>query len=139
MSFLAIILSLCFIILAIIHFNWANGGAWGLEKAIPTNNDGERVLNPSKFDSFTVGLILTFFAIFYLYLFNFTKFPIPAWVIKIGVWSIPSIFLLRAIGDFKYVGLFKKVKHTTFGKTDTLIFIPLCLAISIIGYVIALP
>ena len=36
-----------------------------------------------------------------------------------GLWIIASLFMLRAIGEFKYVGFFKKYKHIQFGKNDT--------------------
>ena len=54
---------------------------------------------------------------------------------RFGGWVIPIIFLLRAIGEFKYVGIFKRVKKTKFGRFDTKLFSPLCLIISILGII----
>ena len=51
-------------------------------------------------------------------------------------WIISILFFIRAIGDFKYVGFFKKVKQTTFGEMDTTYFSPLCLVISMVGILI---
>ncbi|TKI67695.1 DUF3995 domain-containing protein [Lysinibacillus mangiferihumi] len=42
------------------------------------------------------------------------------------------IFLIRAIGDFKYVGFFKKIKHSQFARNDTWLYSPLCLFISLV-------
>ena len=137
-STLSILLFVIFIILGLIHFNWVFGGKWGFEKTLPTKENGERVLNPKKFDSAVVGLGLTFFGLFYLLKSGFLNFDIPIWIIIYGSWIIPSIFILRAIGDFKYVGFLKKIKNTEFGKIDSKLFSPLCLIIGIIGIVIQL-
>jgi hypothetical protein len=45
---------------------------------------------------------------------------------------------LRAIGDFNYVGFFKKIKHTKFGKNDTKYFSPLCLTIGVLTIILEL-
>lgn len=47
---------------------------------------------------------------------------------------IPQI---RAIGDFKYVGVFKKVQRTGFARNDTKIYTPLCVIIATISFLIA--
>ena len=134
---MAILLSFTFWVLSGIHFNWTFGGTWGLNKALPTNSSGKRLLNPRKIDSFIVGSILTGFGFFYLDIAQYISLKLPQGITKYMIWIIPTIFLLRVIGDFKYVGLFKTVKNTDFAKADTRIFIILCLAISLIGFVIA--
>ncbi len=126
-----------FLILGIIHFNWVIGGQFGFVQAIPTKENGERVLNPKKMDSAIVGAGLLVFSFFYLILANLISFDLPHWFLKYGIWIIPSIFLLRAIGDFKYIGFFKRIRQTEFGKWDTKLFSPLCLVIALIGFVLA--
>ena len=66
------------------------------------------------------------------------SYDLPDWIIKYGGWIIPIIFILRAIGEFKYVGFFKRIKQTEFGKLDTKFFSPLCLTIGLIGILIEL-
>ena len=39
--------------------------------------------------------------------------------------------LARAIGEFKYVGFFKRVRGSRFARLDTLIYSPLCLSLAI--------
>ncbi len=133
MLYVNILLALTFFILSSIHFYWAVGGKWAFHHVLPTNEQGERVLHPKNRDSVIVGLALFLFAVVYFAktaLFNLsTGKDMLVW----AGWIIPAIFLLRAIGDFKYVGFFKKVKSTTFGKADTKLFSPLCLAIGIAG------
>ena len=36
-----------------------------------------------------------------------------------------------AVGDFTYVGWFKRVRHTSFGKMDTRLYTPLCTALGL--------
>lgn len=133
---LPITLSLIFITLAAIHFNWVFGGRFGFAAALPTKITGERVLNPKTIDSAIVGLVLTIFSLFYLLKSGLISFPLPQWLFSSIGWVIPTIFLLRAIGDFKYVGFFKRVRSTKFGKLDSKFFSPLCLLIAILGLII---
>ena len=135
---LSILLSTLFFVLGIIHLNWVVGGKFGFEESIPTKETGEKILNPKKIDSGIVGLGLITFGIFYLLKSDLITLNEPDWILEYGSWIIPSIFILRAIGEFKYIGFFKKVKKTVFGKLDTKFFSPLCLIIGIIGIFIQL-
>ena len=132
----SLLLSLIFPVLAIIHFNWFFGGAFGFEVSLPTKESGERVLNPKKIDSVIVGLALLAFCCFYFYKSGITALFLPHWIMEYTSWIISFLFFIRAIGDFKYVGFFKKVKQTTFGEMDTTYFSPLCLVISMVGILI---
>ena len=132
---LSLILVVVFAILGVIHLSWVFGSKWGFAESLPTNEKGERVLNPKKFDSAIVGLGLCFFALFYLIKSGLFTLDIPSWIAQYGSWIIPSIFLLRVIGDFKYIGFFKRIKETDFGKRDSKLFSPLCLGIGLIGVV----
>ncbi len=120
------LLIIIFVVLSVVHFYWAFGGKWGIDSALPTNEDGVRVLNPRAIESAIVGVGLLLFAIFYLVRTGVLSITLPSWLILYAGWILPSIFLLRVIGDFKYVGLFKKLKSTKFAKKDTRYFIPLC-------------
>ncbi len=132
---LSLILFLIFVVLGGFHFYWLFGGLWGLEKAIPTK-DGLSSLAIPKIATFFVAVVLVSFGLLYLIKSGFLTIDGPNWIINYGYWFVPSIFILRAIGDFKYVGLFKKIKHTTFANADSKVFIPLCLAIGIMGILV---
>jgi len=135
---LSILLSIILIGLGLIHFNWAVGGKFGFSESLPTKESGERVFNPRKIDGAIVGIGLTAFGIFYILRSGLIEFYLPEWIMKYGSWIIPSIFILRAIGEFKYVGFFKSVRKTDFGKLDTKLFSPLSLIIGIFGIIIQL-
>lgn len=135
---ISILLSIILIGLGLIHFNWVIGGKFGFAESLPTKKSGERVLNPKKIHSTIVGIGLTTFGIFYILKSRFIEHNLPEWIMKYGSWVIPILFLLRAIGDFKYIGFFKSVKSTDFGKLDYKLFSPLCLIIGILGILIQL-
>lgn len=121
-----------------LHLYWAAGGNFGFAASLPTKESGERVLNPKKIDSAIVGLGLVSFGFYYLLKTELIEYPLPNWLTTYGGWIIPSIFLLRALGDFKYVGFFKRVTKTDFAYKDTRYFSPLCLITGIIGILIQL-
>ncbi|MHA7965352.1 DUF3995 domain-containing protein [Paenibacillus sp. CAU 1782] len=55
----------------------------------------------------------------------------PDWLFSFGGWLLGSLFRIRAIGDLKWVGFFKKRKGTLFAKWDTALFSPLCLLLGV--------
>ena len=132
---LSVLLSFILILLGSIHFNWAFGGTFGFLNALPTNENGEKVLNPKKIDSAIVAIGLTLFGLFYIIKSGLIEYELPEWILTYVGWIIPIIFILRAIGEFKYVGFFKSVKNTGFAKLDTNFFSPLCLFIGIGGLI----
>jgi len=137
-TILSIILLTIFTGLGLIHFYWLFGGKWGLEKVIPTKENQTSTLSIPKFATLIVALVLILFGLIYLVKSGLINLQIPNLVTKYGYWIIPSIFILRAIGDFKYVGFFKKIKDTEFAKADSKWFVPLCLTIGIFGILIQL-
>ncbi|MBK7465824.1 MAG: DUF3995 domain-containing protein [Saprospiraceae bacterium] len=54
-------------------------------------------------------------------------------LMKYSLSFIAILFIVRAIGDFQYVGFFKKIKHSLFAEYDTNYFSPLCLIIGILA------
>jgi len=137
-TILSIILFIIFIILACFHFYWFIGGTWGLDKVIPSKGAKANSIQIPKFATLIVGLGLTSCGLLYLIKSGLWSFAIPSWISSYAFWLIPIIFILRSIGEFNYVGFFKKVKHSDFAKADSKIFSPLCLFIGIAGIFIQL-
>jgi hypothetical protein len=115
-----------------IHIYWALGGKWSLKTALPTDEKGEYVLSPEPADLLSVGVVLIAFSIFHLIRIDVIPTPMPDWMEETGSWIIGGVFILRALGDFTYVGYFKKVKHTPFGRLDSKFYSHLCLYIGIL-------
>lgn len=135
-TLIAIILFIIFTVLGGFHFYWFFGGTWGLNKVIPSKGDQASTLQIPKLATLVVALGLVSFGIMYLMKAGLVTFSVPTWILTYGYWFIPAIFILRAIGEFNYVGFFKKVKHSEFAKADTKIFAPLCLFIGVLGILI---
>lgn len=127
-----------FLFLSSIHIYWGLGGKWSKDAAIPTKANNKKVFIPGAFSTFIVALGLLSFGLFILVKAEVLNFQIPLWLDKFGLWIIASIFIIRAIGEFNYVGFFKKIKQTQFGRNDTKYYSPLCLIIGILTIIIEL-
>jgi len=131
---IALILSIIVIAIALLHFYWVGGGKWALDKVIPFELDGNKLFFPTKIMTALVGITFTGIAIFiYLRLTN-ESFFLPKWIFENGIYCLAGVFLLRAIGDFKYVGFFKKIKGTVFAMYDSKFYSPLSFGISILFF-----
>ncbi len=138
MFLLQLILFLIFLILSGFHFYWLFGGSFGTDSVYPTKPGEESTINIPKFATLIVAIGLLSIAIYYLSQTGLINLPLPVWLLKFTGWFVSAIFTLRAIGEFNYVGLFKKVKGTKFASADSKLFSPLCLFIGIIGFIIQL-
>lgn len=127
MIFFASITIITLVIAALFHFYWAFGGTVGANKVIPTV-DGKAMLNPSRYLTAFVGLVLLGFA-WIAYLLNFKELTILSYAKEIvyAGWVLSAVFFIRSIGDFHFVGFFKKIRSTEFAKFDTKYFSPLTL------------
>jgi hypothetical protein len=132
----ASLLVIIFVLISFLHFYWAAGGKWAIDNVVPRDEEGSPVLKTGVGASVVVGLGLLFFALYYLLLTGIVEFTAPDIILNSFGWIIPSIFLLRAIGDFKYIGFTKKIKNTTFARLDTVYFAKLCLLIASLGLLI---
>lgn len=134
MIILTSILTIIFLTLSILHLNWAIGNSWGYDQSIPSNEDGSLPFRPGKISCLIVGLFLALISAFYF--INPQEGNPNNWIFDYGRWIIPIIFTIRAIGDFKYAGLTKKIKSTTFAKMDSKYYTPLCILIAALGFIV---
>ncbi len=129
---IGILVSLVFSLLAGIHIYWGLGGKWGAEASVPVTLSNEKVLNPKSLDCFIVASGLLAFSGLVLIKAGIISMALPDWLTTYGLWVVILLFLVRAIGDFRYVGFFKKIKSTRFGQLDTKYYSPMCLTISLL-------
>ena len=137
LTILLVINSVIFIGLSGIHFYWLMGGKWGLSMSLPYNPSTQDFLfKPSALSTLGVAIGLLLFAL--ITIGNAFDFPfgIELRYLRWGDLVISFIFLIRAIGDFKYIGFFKCIRETPFGKNDSKFYSPLCLIIAIMGFLI---
>jgi len=124
----SIILCVVFLTLSAIHVRWLFGDRLGMEGVVPTR-DGEPLLRPGKGATLTVAVALACAALVSVWR-GLDPLVGPTWVPRLGIWVLAAVFALRAIGEFRYIGLFKRVRGTRFARNDSLFFSPLCLGIS---------
>lgn len=134
---LGFINTIIFILLAAIHIYWGIGGKWGSKQALPQNIGRENpVFLPGMVACFVMALGLFSMAILTLNQAEIININLPNALKNYGMYAIGVIFLLRALGDFKYVGFFKRIKNTEFGRLDTQLYAPLCLYLGITSFMI---
>lgn len=135
---LGAVLLLTFSALSILHIYWAFGGRRGLLQVIP-EVDGEPVFRLDfNFSFLTLGVAFLLAMAGGLCAVQGRLLWIsPCEWSRLGMWCLSAVFALRAIGEFRLVGFFKRVKGTTFATWDTRLFSPLCLAIAVLAATLA--
>jgi hypothetical protein len=116
-------------VLGVIHLYWAAGGRLGKSAPLPTAN-GRAVLHPTPLITVVVALGLFAMAALVAVRIGWISVPAIAGFVPAGIWFVAGIFLLRAIGDFHYIGFFKQVRDSRFARLDTLVYSPLCLLLA---------
>ena len=112
-----------------LHIYWAFGGRWGWGAAIP-QIDGRPAFSPSRLATLVVALGLAAAAVLPLVRTGVFPFPVPPWLSQWSAVFLAALFFIRAVGDFRLVGFFKRVRGTSFAIWDTRLFSPLCLLLA---------
>ncbi|ALA40506.1 hypothetical protein ABE82_02715 [Paenibacillus peoriae] len=112
-------------VLSGMHLYWVFGGQKGAKAAIPSTGTA-LLFEPSKIGTSIVAILLALAAWFVLELGGVTQFLFFSSFHSYGAGLLSCIFILRSIGDFKWVGFFKRKKGTVFAKWDTALYSPLC-------------
>jgi hypothetical protein len=114
--------------LAFLHVYWALGGRWGKDAAVPRRPGGERLFEPSARSTWLVAIALAAAAYAVRLAVRAGPLHIAA---AIAVALLALAFLARAIGDFRWVGAFKRERGSKFARLDTRYFVPLCLLLAL--------
>ena len=122
---LAGIVCAAFVVLAAWHFKMAFSATPGTG-AVPSV-DGKPLFKPSKSSTVAVGMILLLFAALVAATAGFLRIGLPRDVLAWLCYALALGLFARAIGEFKYVGFFKRVRGSEFARMDTLLYSPLCL------------
>ena len=122
--------------LAAVHVYWAVRGV-GTTAGIPSRADGTPVFRPGRVATFAVALALGLAATLVAGRAQFLDVGLPPLLLRVGTWVVAVAFAARTVGEFRYVGLFKRVRGTPFARWDSWLFTPLCAAIAIATVVVA--
>jgi len=126
-------------LISIIHIYWAFGGEWGTGAVLPVKEGSQQVVfSPKKWGTLCVAILLLSASVIILVQGGYiTAFPASTYS-KVGCIICAAVFSIRAIGDFKYVGFFKTIKHSQFAKNDTKLYSPLCVCLGFVYFMLLL-
>lgn len=119
----SILVAATFTFLSGLHFYWALFGITKPELVLPTTSTTNQPKLPGPLMTAAVAVGLLFFAA--IFINQIVQFWNYKWLRYITI-TIGLIFIVRCIGDFKYVGFFKSITETPFSKMDTKYYSPLC-------------
>lgn len=119
-----------FLTLSLWHVYWLLGGRVGRDAAIPEVN-GKPVFQPSAAATLVVAIVLALCALLLAAVAGLVPLPLPNMLLTWLTRGLAVVLLLRAIGDFRLVGFFKRVRDTRFARLDTTVYSPLCLLLAI--------
>ncbi|HEY6186207.1 MAG TPA: DUF3995 domain-containing protein [Pyrinomonadaceae bacterium] len=130
---LGLLLAAVFAVLSLFHIYWALGGRVGSGATVPVVG-GKQTFNPSPAGTLLVAaaLLLAMFTV--LGQAELLTAAIPKWIFRWGTCVLALLFFLRAVGEFKLVGFFKRASATRFAYWDTWLFSPLCLLIAVMAF-----
>jgi hypothetical protein len=126
---IAIVLCAVFTMLGAWHFYMAFAGHSGESAAVPSR-DGKPTFVPSTGSTIAVGIVLLLFAVLVACTSGILLLGLPTRLLTWLSYALALGLLARAVGEFHYVGFFKRVRGTPFAKMDSLVYSPLCLALS---------
>jgi len=132
--FILSLVSVCLLwLISIIHVYWAFGGQWGTGAVIPIKDGSQqKVFSPRKWGTLCVALLLLSASVIILVQGGYmTALPASTYS-KVGCIACAIVFSIRAMGDFRYVGFFKTIKHSQFARNDTKLYSPLCLFLGLV-------
>jgi hypothetical protein len=118
-------------LLSALHVYWASGGRWAAQAVLPHIDDDRPAFEPSWFATVLVAIALAAAAVLVLCRAGVLPWPFADWLLRPSMYVLGVVFALRAIGDFRVIGFFKRVRGTRFARLDSWIFVPLCTALAI--------
>ena len=134
----ALVLAGVFILIAALHIWWAlasdRAKSSRIGVVVPTRLDGTPLFRPGRTATLGVVLFLLTASLLVLQQGGILTLPGRAVTYRLGSWLLAVVLVLRTVGDFRYVGMFKRERRTRFAGRDTRIYTPLCgvLAVSVL-------
>jgi hypothetical protein len=127
---LALVVVTVFSALSLIHFYWALGGELGKIAVLPEIS-GRPAFMPSTASTVFVAVGLALCALLVAATANLVGVPLSGKWLRWLAYALAAALFVRAIGDFRLVGFFKRVRDSRFARLDTLVYSPLCLLLAI--------
>jgi hypothetical protein len=130
MSFVLVVsVTTVFVALALWHIRMAFSPPAAESGAVPSDR-GKPLFVPSRTSTLLVAFALLLFAGLVASAGGLVQLGLPARALSLLSYVLALGLVVRAIGEFKYVGFFKRVRGTKFARMDTLLYSPLCLLLA---------
>ena len=114
-------------LISLIHYYWAFGGRWGARVAMHAKEGEHQPAHyPGAVATIIVATLILFAGLLLLIQGGYVQSIEANSLTRWGCIVCAFAFVVRAIGEFKYLGFFKSVKHSAFSKYDTWLYSPLC-------------
>lgn len=127
---LGIVISLVFVGLAVWHVVMALRPTPAESAALPSVG-GRSLFAPSRTATLAVAVLLLLCACLVAATAGLVFVDVARAVLSGLSYALAVGLLARAVGEFKYVGFFKKVRDSRFATLDTFLYSPLCLLLSL--------
>lgn len=126
----AIALATVFALLSAMHVAWAFGGKLASGAVIPVV-EGRPAMQPTRGTTLVVAGLLAAAALVVLVRAGVLLTRVPPLLASVACSTLGAILVLRGIGEFRLVGLFKSVRGTAFARWDSWLYSPLALALGL--------
>lgn len=124
---LDIALATAYLAIALLHVCWALGSTAGVAAAVPSV-DGRSVFRPGRAAICCVAALIAGCSVLLYAWTGVLELPVPRAPLRVAVGLLGVVMLARAIGDFRYVGLFRTARKSSFARMDRWIYTPFCIA-----------
>lgn len=139
---LAFGLTATFTLLGLVHVYWALGGRLGLQAALPQlpvppgwQQHGEpQMVNafaPRRGTTLAVAALLIVVGVAAGLRGGLFGAPVRHGALQAMLTAVALVMFARAVGDFRLVGFFKRIKGSAFARMDTWVYSPLCVVLGL--------
>jgi hypothetical protein len=130
MTTVGALVSAVFLVLSLWHVWMAFRPMGGVSAGVPSV-DGKPTFVPSRATTLVVAAGLLLIAVLVAATAGLVPLGIPLVLLTWCSYALALGLFARAIGEFRYVGFFKRVRGTPFARMDTLVYSPLCVALGV--------
>jgi Protein of unknown function (DUF3995) len=136
MVLLAVLIATVLAALSTLHLCWAVGGRWGHAAALP-ERDGQPAFRPGAIGTLLVAALLATASVLVLGRVGLGPAARLTRLTGVGAWIIAAAFVLRGLGDFRLIGVFRRVRDTRFAWWDQHLYTPLSIALGLATALVA--
>ena len=122
--------------LSLLHVYWGFGGRLAWLSVLP-EVESRPLFVPTAAQSFGVATALALAALVLAGAAGLIVVPVSNGLLRIGSYGVAAVFALRAIGEFRHVGFFKRNRGTRFARMDSWLYSPLCFLIAAGAFMVA--